>query len=298
MDPEIQEVVELLFSRRLDAFGDTVRPEGGDTDTMARTAELARCGELLRAHCSRTLSDYIAVLELFDALADSDGLESVFAAHVDRAAATLLDTLGATGHSDRNRVTNQAASIKADTAGELRDEIGRARKAREQSDNAPDELDDRLPLGRRGAFDRELARAALEAERDGEPFALVMIDIDHFKRVNDVHGHPVGDEVLLEVAKLVVNRVVRKGSAYRFGGEEFSLLLPGYSAEEAVGLAERLRKDLEVAVVSSKGLNVTASFGVASVPAHASRADDLLEQTDAALYQAKRAGRNRVDTPD
>ena len=82
----------------------------------------------------------------------------------------------------------------------------RARKAKEHHEQGasapsdPVELDDRLPLGRRGAFDRALARAVAEAERDGEPFALVMIDIDHFKQVNNVHGHPVGDEVLLELA--------------------------------------------------------------------------------------------------
>lgn len=297
MDPEIQEVVDLLFSRRLETFRETIAADDGDTTTMARSAQLAACGELLQTHCSRALSAYIALLELFDALAVSDGLGSTFDGHIDEAASILLETLGATGQSDRNRVSNQAASIKSATATTLREEIDRARKARERGAAEPDELDDRLPLGRRGAFDRDLARAVLEAERDAEPCALVMIDIDHFKQVNDVHGHPVGDEVLVEVAKMVVNRTVRKGAAYRFGGEEFSLLLPGYSAEEAVGLAERVRKDLELASVSTKKLRVTASFGVASVPAHASKSDELLRQADAALYQAKEGGRNRVATP-
>ncbi len=308
MDPEIQEVVELLFSRRLEAFrhaidADTNSAASDDSSAMARGARLAAGGELFRGHCLRVLRDYVALLELFDALAVPDGLGSTFEAHVDEAASVILATLEATGQAERNRVSNQAASIKSEAGAELTEEIERARKAKEHSERGasapidPAELDDRLPLGRRGAFDRELARAVAEAERDGESFALVMIDLDHFKQVNDVHGHPVGDEVLLEVAKLVVNRAVRKGTAYRFGGEEFSLLLPGYSAEEAVGLAERIRKDLEVATVSSKKLRVTASFGAASVPAHAKKAEALLEQADAALYKAKRSGRNRVATP-
>ena len=130
---------------------------------------------------------------------------------------------------------------------------------------------------------------------DGDdPVSLVMIDLDHFKSVNDRHGHPVGDEVLLEVAGRVVRRASRKGKAYRYGGEEFALLLPGYSAEEAVGLAERIRKDLEQATLSSKSLKVTASFGVACVPDQAPDSKTLLEKADAALYAAKKGGRNRV----
>jgi len=305
VDPEIQEVVELLFSRRLETFRHAIEAETNgatrdDPSAMARGARLGACSELFRGHCVRVLRDYVALLELFDALALPDGLGSSFEAHVDATASVLLATLDATGQAERNRVSNQAASIKSETGADLREEIERAQRSQEQNAkgaSAANELDDRLPLGRRGAFDRDLARAVDEAERNREPFALVMIDIDHFKKVNDTHGHPVGDEVLLEVAKLVANRAVRKGAAYRFGGEEFALLLPGYSAEEAVGLAERIRKDLEAATVSSKKLQVTASFGAASVPTHATKAQALLEQADAALYQAKRSGRNRVATP-
>ncbi|GMR24456.1 MAG: hypothetical protein BMS9Abin37_3003 [Acidobacteriota bacterium] len=305
MDSEIQEVVELLFSRKLETFRHAIEAEtngatSDDPSAMARGARLAVCSELFRGHCARMLRDYVALLELFDALALPEGLGSSFDAHVDETASVLLATLDATGQAERNRVSNQAASIKSETGAELRDEIERAQIAKDRNEKGaagPVELDDRLPLGRRGAFDRDLSRAVAEAESDGEPFALVMIDIDHFKKVNDEHGHPVGDEVLLEVAKLVVNRAVRKGAAYRFGGEEFALLLPGYSAEEAVGLAERIRKDLEVATVSSKKLQVTASFGAASVPSHAKKPEALLERADAALYEAKRSGRNRVATP-
>lgn len=302
MDPELQDVVALLFSRRLDTFREAVEnaDDNGDADessAMARGSRVAVCGEIFRAHCARVLRDYVSLLELFDALASASDVRETFERHIETSASELVDVLGANGQRERNRVANQAAAIKSDARVELDEEIARAQKTRQNGDSHPMELDDRLPLGRRGAFDRDLARAIVEAERDREPFALVMIDIDHFKRVNDEHGHPVGDEVLVEVAKLVVNRALGKGAAYRFGGEEFSLLLPRYSAEEAVGLAERIRKDLELAVVSSQKLKLTASFGAASVPAHASKADELLQRADAALYEAKRGGRNRVATP-
>ncbi len=149
-------------------------------------------------------------------------------------------------------------------------------------------------MNRSRAFDRDLLETVKAAKRTEEPLSLVMIDLDHFKSVNDQHGHPVGDEVLLAVAELVIKCVGRKGRAYRYGGEEFALLLPNYSVEEAVCLAERIRKDIEGAVVSSQHLNVTASFGVACVPENASDPKTVLEKADAALYEAKNLGRNCV----
>lgn len=297
MDPELQRVVDLLFTRRLESFQRAVASRESTPTTLTKTAKLTECAEAFQTHCTQTLRAYITLLELFDALTTPDGVVSAFEAHVDTSAAELTNALEATSQADRNRITNQAASVKATTAAELAEEIERARRAATEPKTEADELDDRLPLGRRGALDRDLRRAVQQAERDRSTFALVMVDIDHFKKVNDVHGHAVGDEVLLEVAKLLVNRAHGKGAAYRFGGEEFSILLPSYSTEEAVGLAERIRKDLEEATVSSKALNVTASFGVASVPADATRAEELFEKADAALYEAKRSGRNRVATP-
>jgi diguanylate cyclase (GGDEF)-like protein len=119
-----------------------------------------------------------------------------------------------------------------------------------------------------------------------------MVDVDHFKKINDSHGHPVGDEVLRVVAS-TLERVIRgKGVAYRYGGEEFALLLPNHSCEEAVAVAERARLAVEAALVA--GIRVTASFGAAAVPAHAAAADDWLKKADSALYDAKRRGRNLV----
>ena len=96
---------------------------------MARGARVAACGDLFRGHCSRVLRDYVALLAIFDALAVPDELGSTFEAHVDEAASELPATLGATGQAERNRVSNQAASIKSETGAELREEMERARKA-------------------------------------------------------------------------------------------------------------------------------------------------------------------------
>jgi diguanylate cyclase (GGDEF)-like protein len=150
-----------------------------------------------------------------------------------------------------------------------------------------------------GLYNRRTILDLLEEEiqrgqRYKHPLSFLMMDIDHFKKINDAHGHPVGDEVLVEVAGLVVRRLAYKGRAYRYGGEEISLLLRDYSAEEAAGLAERIRRDLEVRTLASRNLRVTASFGVASLPDQASDAKALLEVADVALYEAKRGGRNRV----
>ena len=265
MEPDVHKVVELLFARKLQQFQGALGAVGaGDADdsspSMARTTLLAACGEILHGHCGRVLRDYIALLELFDGLTDDTAVGTSFDAHVDHAASEILSSFGRERTSGAKPRLEPSRGDQVRARAQLQEEVDRATRASKSASAAPDELDDRLPLGRRGAFDRDLGHAVVESKRNGEPLALVMIDIDHFKQVNDVHGHPVGDEVLVEVAKLVVNRALNKGGAYRFGGEEFSLLLPGYSSEEAVGLAERIRKDLEDVVVSSKKLKVTAEL--------------------------------------
>jgi diguanylate cyclase (GGDEF)-like protein len=203
--------------------------------------------------------------------------------------------------SEQKRIANMVTGVKRHAREAWNQELERA--AREGAlvsslESSAEDLDDRLPLNRRGAFDRDLPEMVVAAKGAEELLSLVMIDIDHFKAVNDQHGHPVGDEVLLEVADIVVNRAARKGKAYRYGGEEFALLLPTYSAEEAVGLAERIRVEIAASALSSKRLGVTASFGVACLPDHAGDARHLVELADAALYRAKHQGRNQVQSAE
>jgi len=158
----------------------------------------------------------------------------------------------------------------------------------------PDEFDDRLPLYRRKIFDADLPRFATEAINLRRPVSLIMIDLDHFKKVNAQYGHPAGDEVLLEISKLLRARVDGKGKAYRYGGEELAVLLRNYTVEEATGLAEIVRKDVESASLSERKIRMTISLGVACLPGHATDGPGLLQKADDALNQAKRLGRNLV----
>lgn len=138
-------------------------------------------------------------------------------------------------------------------------------------------------------LDQELARR----RRHPAPLSLLLLDIDHFKQVNDTHGHEVGDLVLKELAKLLLHNVRRSDTPARWGGEEFLVLLPATDAEAAVKLAEKLRLSVEKHDFPKVG-RVTASFGVASLQDDEDDESNLLRRVDQALYQAKNEGRNRV----
>lgn len=151
-------------------------------------------------------------------------------------------------------------------------------------------------LFNRRHFDRELTEALVRCRREGQPLALAITDIDHFKAINDSHGHLAGDEVLRHLAGLLAARVGDAGLACRFGGEEFLLMLPGMDAAAAYAFADAVRTEFEASRVMVDGGNIgaTLSFGIAVAPAHAVEAGALLRCADAALYAAKLRGRNRV----
>jgi diguanylate cyclase (GGDEF)-like protein/putative nucleotidyltransferase with HDIG domain len=125
----------------------------------------------------------------------------------------------------------------------------------------------------------------------GEPFSVVLVDIDDFKQINDLHGHQAGDEALRRVAERLRQSVRGCDSVFRVGGEEFCAVLPGMRHDDAYVAAERLRQAV-AGIVS--GLSVTVSTGVASFPVHGDARDELLAQADAALYASKRNGKNRT----
>ena len=150
----------------------------------------------------------------------------------------------------------------------------------------------------RGYFDEEFRREIERAHRTHSSFALLMLDIDWFKRVNDDHGHSGGDRVLREIALLLRSNMRQVDIVTRYGGEEFALLLPGTTEQEALLAAERLRKTVEETTIrldSGQRVKLTVSIGAALYPDHANTRDELLDRADrVALYRAKRDGRNRV----
>lgn len=148
-----------------------------------------------------------------------------------------------------------------------------------------------LPNRRR--FDEDLRTEVATAERYGRPLALLMIDADEFKSFNDTFGHPAGDVVLQRLGTALASALRASDTAYRYGGEEFVLLLRECDLDAAMQLAERLRARVQ-ARLADEPRPVTISVGVAVLPEHGPGVDGLLAAADAALYSAKRAGRNQV----
>lgn len=149
-------------------------------------------------------------------------------------------------------------------------------------------------LNRRG-LDDAMGTVLAFARRVGRPVAVLACDIDHFKRVNDTHGHAQGDAVLRDFAALLAEHLPQADLVGRLGGEEFAVVLPGADGPEALREAERLRAVVAAHAFSVQGqrLPLTASFGVASAPGAQASWTELIARADAALYDAKAQGRNR-----
>lgn len=153
-------------------------------------------------------------------------------------------------------------------------------------------------LNRRSFFER-MEKAFTLAQSEKNPLGCVMVDIDHFKKINDEHGHGVGDKVLKMVAKLLESKFGNKDSICRYGGEEFCVLLPGTGLDKAIEVAQEVRSTIEsyatMGIETRSPLTVTASLGVAALEQGATEPGKLIDQADKALYQAKASGRNRVE---
>jgi diguanylate cyclase (GGDEF)-like protein len=155
-------------------------------------------------------------------------------------------------------------------------------------------------LVNRRRFNELLDQRLREAARYQRPLSLLLLDIDHFKKVNDTHGHPAGDAVLRGVAKLLHKSARETDVAARYGGEEMALILPETDARGALAIAERLRKLVEQArhPTEQGALKVTVSIGISTAGVNSQSAEnpaELLEEADRALYRAKHGGRNRVE---
>jgi two-component system cell cycle response regulator len=156
-------------------------------------------------------------------------------------------------------------------------------------------------LFNRRYFERRLKEECAHAKRHRRPFAIVMLDLDHFKLVNDTYGHEDGDRVLRHIAEVAQEQLREDDVPCRYGGEEFVLLLRGTTGMAARVVANRLRANLAAKPISlgpkNEPRHITFSAGVAAADErNAYNADNVISRADAALYRAKRAGRNRVET--
>lgn len=144
-------------------------------------------------------------------------------------------------------------------------------------------------------FQERLREEFRRAQRYDTPLALVMLDLDHFKNINDTWGHQVGDEVLIAAAQAVKQAVRETDIVARYGGEEFAMLLPQTHLAGALTVAERVATGLQQLKLSTPGLRVTGSFGLSGFPSRGVSSPELLVRTaDLALYRAKSEGRNKI----
>ena len=194
------------------------------------------------------------------------------------------------------RVIQQSSGLKEDLC-----------KVEKEADSLRERLNELEREARRDAltglfnrrhFERSLRDAWANYQTEGVPFSIVMLDIDHFKQVNDTHGHKVGDAVLEFIGSRLIESVKGRDIPARYGGEEFILLLPGTSCENACLLADNIRREissktLKVSRTQQKIGQVTVSGGVAQIR-DGDGLDALVDRADQALYLAKNAGRNNV----
>lgn len=153
-------------------------------------------------------------------------------------------------------------------------------------------------LFNRRYFEEKLTADAQKAFHSGSNLSVIMVDIDHFKKVNDTFGHAGGDKVLREIASLLKNSVRKQDDTVaRYGGEEFVLVLPGAPLEATSTIAERIRQTIANTPIDigQSQIHLTISLGISNFPIHRAKSkDELVKMADLALYEAKRGGRNRV----
>lgn len=254
--------------------------------------------------CQST-SDALALIDESGKLVSLNGpMQATLRRHA--APETLLEDFCRTGKIDTRHLKSGAVAggglnlVKL-TLGQLRlitcierpddHRIQRLQQKLEQAEKLS--ITDRLTgAWNRQHFDDVVGREIMRSQRYGEPLCLALIDIDHFKQVNDEHGHAAGDQVLTEMVELIQSRIRMVDSLFRWGGEEFAVLLPHSPLNGARMSAERLRAATEHHPFSSAG-QLTVSIGVAELGS-AESGQDWFQRTDRALYQAKREGRNRV----
>jgi diguanylate cyclase (GGDEF)-like protein len=210
---------------------------------------------------------------------------------------TISGALSRQRHQDQQRLAladNQMVGLQQEFEG-LREEIAAARR-RAESLEAELLIDSLTGAYNRRAYEKRIGEEFQRFARYGQAFAIVLFDVDHFKRINDRFGHAIGDRCLNEIS-LRFRPMLRESDFFcRFGGEEFIVLLPATSREAAAGVAEKLRREIEATqfVFKDQSFTVTISFGVTAITAADTDPLSLFNRVDQAMYAAKAQGRNRV----
>ena len=204
----------------------------------------------------------------------------------------LVDGLVGATHAMQKRTQNLESELQVSSqqVNELKTQLDHVRKE--------SRIDPLTNIANRKAFDLELQSAVRDATESGSPMALLMCDIDQFKRFNDTWGHQTGDQVLRLVANCLSENVKGRDTAARYGGEEFAVILRQTSLNDAVNLADQIRSTVEGKKLVKKSTGdilgtITISIGVAQL-SKKDLADSLVQRADTCLYQAKHTGRNRV----
>jgi diguanylate cyclase (GGDEF)-like protein len=193
------------------------------------------------------------------------------------------------------RISNREHSALRDSARRAAPILaGQRELARAEERSVTDAL---TGLPNRRAAEEALRRMVAQAGRSLSPLGVVLLDLDRFRVLNDLHGHSHGDKALAAVGRLLSATIRASDFAARFGGEEFLLLLPETDRHGAIELAEKIRRQIERTELVQTG-PITASFGVAGLPEDAVAPDELVRKADRALYMAKAQGRNRVEFAD
>jgi diguanylate cyclase (GGDEF)-like protein len=155
------------------------------------------------------------------------------------------------------------------------------------------QIDGLLPIFNRSQFDADIPKFAASAN-EAAPLALIMLDVDHFKQVNDTYGHDAGDEVLKATASAMKAVCKSKGRCYRWGGDELAALLPNHTVGEARAVADRIQEAFSRFELKQYSERITLSIGIASYPGACASAEELFKRADGALYDAKEAGRDQI----
>ena len=297
-DPELKKTLDSIIDSKVELKGgiheEIYRRLFGDERGLDKADEWSRrieevAGEFLGAFetTGKETADYGAALRGFSG--DLSGLE-------DFEDTTAVESLVAGVLDDTKAMTAQMERLRAQVTSST-DEI--AALKRELETTRRDALTDGLTgVANRKCFDDTLRRAVAAADETQTPLTLVLIDLDHFKALNDTHGHQVGDQVLKVIARTLTQCVKGRDTVARYGGEEFAVILPDTRAADGATVAENIRKTISSRKLRKKGSDtefgpVTASFGVGNLVPGEDLAD-LIERTDRALYEAKASGRNRV----